>query len=181
VIGDATGKGFQAALVVHAVRSLWVLAENEPDFSPEDWLTKVNQTLFKLGKDEAHTMTLGIVECRGDKWTYWSSAHVPLVGVNDEGRTTMSMARGNIAGVGTELSLTPKRGVIGDQGLNVLLSSDGMFDEYIRTARSATKVLQKIESEGLGHLAELASDDDLSAIWLRTKDHPVAVRKKKVA
>lgn len=57
---DAVGKGIQAALVVHAVQSLWARTLSELTFNPEIWLHEVNETLLRLGEREAHSATIGM-------------------------------------------------------------------------------------------------------------------------
>src|SRR5690606_25320994 len=50
VVADATGKGMQAALVIHAVQSLWAEQLDYLEFKPQQWIERVNRALFKLGE-----------------------------------------------------------------------------------------------------------------------------------
>src|SRR5690606_10891442 len=73
LVADATGKGMQAALVVHAVQALWARFLDDPDFDPADFLDQANRTLLRLGRKKVHSMTVGIAVLSREKLTYWSA------------------------------------------------------------------------------------------------------------
>ncbi len=73
----------QAALICHAVQSLWADSLADSHFDPERFLRRVNSTLFTLGKNQPHTLTLGILRMTKDDLTYWSAGHVPVLVYSD--------------------------------------------------------------------------------------------------
>src|SRR5688500_16637108 len=72
IVGDATGKGVQASLVVHAVQSLWASALVEPEFEPARWLRHLNQVLLTMGRSQLQTVTVGLLIINERRITYWS-------------------------------------------------------------------------------------------------------------
>ena len=109
-VGDVTGKGIPAAMVVQAVQALWAHSLSQPNFVPETWINSVNQTLLMMGKREAHTLTLGVLVLEKLKMTYYSAGHIPVmmrslaVGASD---IRLVQGIGNILGLQESSELTP--------------------------------------------------------------------------
>ncbi len=168
-VGDATVKGVQAALVVHAVQSLWAERLADPRFDPVNFLNCVNSTLFVLGKRQPHTLTLGILRMHRDELTYWSAGHVPVV-IFQGGKTTRLSASGGMLGLYETLQLNvvsrKLEGTAPD--LAILLASDGVLNgSKSMTARSVKQVLDGLALSGAPHLETLTEPDDKTLILVQ--------------
>ena len=108
VVADATGKGVQAALVIHALQSLWADSLDNPLFDPEKWIQRVNNTLVRLGEQKPHTMTMGLLQIEGNHIHYWCCAHIPLYAfIHSSDKTVIKplLSSNSILGTQSELSL----------------------------------------------------------------------------
>src|SRR5690606_20571795 len=65
LVVDAAGKGLQAALVTHAVQSLWAESLDWPGFDPDSWLKRLNTALLRLGEKQPHMVTAGLLRLSG--------------------------------------------------------------------------------------------------------------------
>src|SRR5690606_39029855 len=98
---DVTGKGLQAALVVHAIQSIWAEALGVEEFDIDQWARKLNRTLFRMGERRPHSATLGILRVSQDRISYWCLGHTPLFVVTYPGgkaHLAASRARGSVLG-----------------------------------------------------------------------------------
>lgn len=165
VIVDATGKGVPAALVVHAVQSLWAAASSDPDFEPIPWITDLNKTLLTLGQKSPQTLSLGLITISGKMVSYLSAGHVPLYFVtkHSEVEEIRSMSsRGNILGVGEELNLVSETiDLERSKALWVIGGTDGVFVSGTRLSpRGANQMLQKILDRKPEDLMATEAKDD---------------------
>ncbi len=161
-IGDVTGKGVPAALVVQAVHSLWVAALNHENFDTRGWLDSVNRTLLALGSGSSQTMTLGIAEIDGNVFHYYSAGHVPCYLFAD---ATDVKSGVTLTGAGTPLGLTDVLKIskftyttMASGEYKLILATDGIFD--MATRKKMTRVFEVA--------AQAAYHGDA---WLR--QHPV--------
>lgn len=164
---DAAGKGLQAALVVHAVQSLW--AEHSAIPAPLDaldWLDRVNRSLVVMGKHEVHMVTLGLIQLRGDQGIYWSAGHVPLFLVHESQPRRLE----TIVGTGTPLGVMPTLDIKPANfrltpSARLLLGSDGVFHKGTRQRQSEVyNILDSALSLNTQALAALPTDDDKTLI-----------------
>jgi hypothetical protein len=165
VIIDATGKGIPAALVVHAVQSLWTAASTEPDFNPKKWINDVNKTLITLGQKSPQTLSLGLITIAERTVTYESAGHVPLYFITKYGDKfdIKSMnSRGNLLGVSVNLQLVSETIDLDQTGsLWVVGGTDGVFVSGTRLSpREANHMLQKIQERKPEDLLATDVDDD---------------------
>jgi hypothetical protein len=139
VVVDATGKGMQAALVTHAIQSLWATTLAEATFDPRAWLVRVNVTLLRLGEKQTHSATVGLAVLERTQVTYWSAGHLPLFAlVGGAAGTTFKAltSRGNMLGLGPALELTAQSlPLTPGAPLRLLLGSDGVFARGTLTVR----------------------------------------------
>lgn len=167
-VADATGKGVQAALIVHAVQSLWADALAAPAFDPEAFLRRVNQTLFTMSKNHPHTLTMGILKLTATELMYWSAGHLPALVHDDSGVKRLS-AFGDILGLERAIQLVPK-GMVPDlasPGFCVLLASDGVLNGTRAMGRRQIKALiEGISDSGVGHLEAIPEVDDKTLIFV---------------
>ncbi len=172
VVADATGKGIQAALVVHAVQSLWAESLGDADFDCKKWLVRVNSTLCRMGIKTPHTASMGIAVISDKAITYWSAGHTPLFVchgmVGEKSRVTTLVARGNLLGMDPviELRPAPMTVTLGEK-VDVLLGSDGMLHKGTlhsgREIRNMVDVLRKDPD----HVLDLSDvDDDRTLVWV---------------
>lgn len=165
VVGDVTGKGVAAAMVVHSVQSLWTEAINSEQFDAERWLQGVNQTLYLMGQQRAHTMTLGLLLLKSSSVVYYSAGHVPLAVLSKvEGRDTVHFVNGLGAPLGLEreLKITPASlDLSKGQAHTLILGTDGVLSWKLRSSRKAMVQLKNaVHQRGKAALAEIGDDDD---------------------
>lgn len=174
MILDATGKGTAAALVVHAVQSLWVKSLSSPKFDIESWIHDVNRTLGNFGRKSVHSVTMGIVAYRpGKHLTYYSCGHVPifLTCTSDQdadGNVVALTGGGDILGLKQECQV----GVATFAGdihavRSIFLGTDGIFPQGTRTNRRSIRTLQnRLESQDETYLSTIESKDDKLLLWI---------------
>jgi len=169
VVVDATGKGMQAALVVHAIQSLWAMVLDEPAFDAAAWLARVNVALHRLGEKQAHSATIGVVVLAGVRLTYWSAGHPPLfvlLGADNDLQLRTLSAQGTVLGLGPTLDLSPRHiDVALTYPMRIMLFSDGVVEQATRVSRQKIVALfARLKSEGDRVLEELPADDDKTLI-----------------
>ena len=166
LVVDATGKGIQAALVIHAVQSLWAHAFEQAFFNPISWIASLNKTLCALGQRSPHTMTLGLVIMSPAKLCYYSAGHIPLfiIGRSKDNLNTVIpvLSGGSILGISEVISLTPV--TVDLVKLNpqaILLGTDGVFDKPTLINRHDILALHEgILTYGSAVLDNIATKDD---------------------
>jgi hypothetical protein len=134
VVVDAAGKGFQAALVVHAVQSLWAEHVSEVRvFDARQWLERVNHSLVIMGRHEIHMVTMGIVRLEGERGIYWSAGHVPLCLIDERRSPKVQTinACGNPLGLYEGVDWLPS-GFQLEAGTCLMFGSDGIFHKGTR-------------------------------------------------
>lgn len=171
VVADATGKGLPAALVIHAVQSLWADELNRADFDPPTWIRRVNRTLSVLGQTRPHSLTLGLGRITTSSLTYWSAGHLPLF-IAEGGGTTPNirslLGRGPILGLASKIHLEPATmPIMPGAQLQILLGSDGVFAKGSRSSRrDISQFLTQLETNP--HAAvETDIEDDRTLVWIK--------------
>jgi hypothetical protein len=169
VIADATGKGMQAALVVHAIQSLWATTLDDPSFDAKSWLERANAALFRLGEKQTHSATVGVAVLRANRLTYWSAGHLPLFLLLGNERQTMFKAllgRGNVLGLAQTLSLTPQYiDMAPNFPVRILMGSDGIFAKGTLTLHRDVEVLySRMKKDGTTCLDGADTNDDKTLI-----------------
>jgi serine phosphatase RsbU (regulator of sigma subunit) len=144
VVADVTGKGIGAALVVHALQSLWAQSLSSADFHVTDWLNAVNRTLLTLGKTKPHTSTIGVLVLSRKSLTYYSAGHVPCYLLIDRVETQVMLSRGNLVGFTDSLEITPVSFDLSEtKSFTILLGTDGALPKGSRVRR--TELLRLID------------------------------------
>lgn len=168
ITADATGKGVQAALVVHALQSLWADALAESNFDPEPWMLRVNRTLAKLGERKPHSLTLGMLEIMPEKLVYWCAGHVPLFVMSAGGQVRCLGGGGPVLGLKEEFKIQPTSMAIADGGeLNIFLGTDGVFHKGTRTSkRDLAQLVVDLGKDSQGAVAQSPVEDDKTLIWI---------------
>jgi hypothetical protein len=173
MILDATGKGTAAALVVHAVQSLWVKSLSYPQFDIEEWIQSINRTLCNLGQRTVHSVTMGMVAFRpGQNLTYYSCGHVPIFatcdGHGEDSKVISLTAGGDILGLKKDCH-------IGQITMNddvstlrsIFLGTDGIFPRGTRTKlRSIATLEHQLEHADESYLNTVESKDDKLLLWI---------------
>lgn len=170
-VGDVTGKGIPAAMVVQAVQALWAHSLSQPNFVPETWINSVNQTLLMMGKREAHTLTLGVLVLEKLKMTYYSAGHIPVmmrslaVGASD---IRLVQGIGNILGLQESSELTPA--VIHFDPLreeSILIGSDGILGwELRRHKKLVMNLFDDLNTTGKPNFNAIPVTDDQTLVWV---------------
>ncbi len=166
LVADATGKGMQAALVIHAVQSLWASALHESEFDPLTWIAGLNRTLWELGKRSAHTMTLGLVIVKAETVDYYSCGHIPLFILCSpklgEYRLLPLVTGGDILGLSPEATLHPIAINLAKVSAEaIFLATDGVFDQPSRVRKEDIRVLDAcLFKEGHHALDRIRTHDD---------------------
>jgi sigma-B regulation protein RsbU (phosphoserine phosphatase) len=169
VVADATGKGVQAALVIHAVQSLWADALGEATFDPKLWLERVNRALHRLGETKPHSLTMGVTIVGADEVTYWSAGHVPMFAVVESAgkrHLTSLTAKGSVLGIGNDIEVQPAvLSLAGVDRLDLLLGSDGVFANGSRTKRrELDDFYERVLKEGAASLKSCPAEDDKTLV-----------------
>lgn len=171
VVSDASGKGVQAALVIHAVQSLWADALGEDHFDPALWITRVHRTLLRMGERQTHSMTLGLLEILGDRIRYWNAGHLPVFTVEEDSelvpsRVTSITGRGGMLGVPGSAQVTPAEHMLLRE-CTLLLATDGVLPRGTRTSpRELRELLASTRAQGSAAIMALTSDDDRTLITI---------------
>lgn len=171
-VADATGKGIQAALVIHSIQTLWANALSSPSFDPEAWLHSANKTLIALGQRKEHTMSLGLVIISQQSISYYSAGHLPLLLIVKDGdrRDVQAIpARGSLLGVNADFQLMPRS--IPRESLSIealLLGTDGVFDTHTSFRRqSILELASRLGAKGAAALEECPAQDDKLLVWVQ--------------
>jgi hypothetical protein len=175
LVTDAAGNGVQAALVVHAVQSLWAETIGDDHFDPRAWMVRVNRALFQMSGKQSHMVTMGVLTLTDDAATYWSAGHLPVFAVagGEAGAATVRavQARGNPLGLtpdpGVEAATIALAPLKAKGGLSILLGSDGVFVKG--TALSPGDIVEvrdRVRETGAGALAAEGVEDDKTLVWI---------------
>jgi hypothetical protein len=176
VLADATGKGLQAALVIHALQSLWAEHRDSLVDYPQQWLERVNLTLRTLGEKRSHTLTIGLVLIEKSKVTYWSAGHLPLFLVVEDAKggrkVTALPARGGVLGINPTLTLHPLTFDLADKSsVDIILASDGVLDKGSRTSsRELLALRQRIEERTLDLRKDCQAEDDKTLVHVKVSN-----------
>jgi hypothetical protein len=172
LVADATGKSIGAALVIHAVQSLWALSLSEDKFDPEGWIQGVNRSLLVLGQKSSHSLTLGLAHLSGSTLTYYSAGHIPIVMVRETSSGSVLdflQSRGDILGINPHAHLQPMSIDFKAQKISTLLiATDGVIDKGIRTKkRFISQLLTDLNCDGARALDSCLTDDDKLLVRLQ--------------
>lgn len=174
LVADATGKGIQAALVVHAVQSLWARTLGGDEFDAVAFLQEVNTTLKHMGQQKAHTMTMGIAEITVDRVRYFSAGHPQLYLMEGRRGDAPQVGKrlhsvGNFLGMGLKLSLRVKELPLPtDRPVQIVVASDGIYDGLARPHEVSIGILlHAIATVGPHAIEMLPSEDDKTLVIVR--------------
>lgn len=144
VVGDVTGHDISAATGMTQVRStLRALAVNY-DESPGELLTRLDETLGRLGQDLIGTCAAVRVSQRGDQWCAQlaTAGHLPPLLIRGDRTAYVDMPHDILLGVTrpparrtTEFTLPP--------GATLLLYTDGLVEDRNRTIADGMSALQE--------------------------------------
>ena len=175
LVADAAGKGMQAALVVHAVQSLWTSTLEMSKLDCAAWLNQLNITLFHLGQKEPHAVTVGLLEMReGRKLCYWSAGHLPLIILQDDPRGQKRVHRlfghGNMLGLERTAIIKPVTYDLTGTNTEIILATDGILPSPSRSRDAEVLKLIDNLSNRTDNKPLTNIDDDQTVIWLSQKN-----------
>gem|GEM_PF-1363229 len=173
-VGDAAGKGIQAALVVHAVQALWSEALAYEKFRADGWLRRVNDALWRLGQRTPHTMTMGILIIGRDGVEYHNAGHLPAILFHDSDSDSTSIqtftARGGVLGISEQFIATsgffPRKDM---ETIRLVLGTDGALPKGSGHAKRELLSLDqalKLGSDGLDTISQAVDDRTLVCVNL---------------
>jgi serine phosphatase RsbU (regulator of sigma subunit)/predicted ester cyclase len=182
VVGDATGKGVPAALVMASARSMLRAVARASEYSPGDVLGRVNDTLVTdMPPNMFVTCFYAILDPKSATLSYANAGHdLPYVHHGDgaEELRARGMPLGPMPGMSYE-----QKEVVLDAGVSVLLYSDGLVEahdpkgEMFGFPRVRAQVAERGEERWLGEylMEELYSfvgegweqEDDITLLTLR--------------
>ena len=156
VVGDATGKGVPAALVMSTTCGMLQLAARALDSSsPGEGLEQVNETLFaRIPQNMFVTCFYAILDPNSGRFTYANAGH-DLPYLWHGGEAEELRARGMPLGLMPGMSYEEKERVLEPRD-NVLLYSDGLVEahdpkgEMVGFTRLRTLVAEQGEGDSLG-------------------------------
>lgn len=161
-VADVTGKGVSAALVVHAVQSLWAQTFANPLFNPFAWLHSVNAALLVMGQHKPHTLTMGLLVVSKNQIKYYSAGHVPVHVFSGQKSMRTLMGRGNILGIFPDLQLSPITFDLDpSQAHLIVMGTDGALDKGSRARGSQVlKLVNDLHTLGEDAFEQCRSEDD---------------------
>ncbi len=173
-VGDAAGKGIQAALVVHAVQALWSEALAYEKFRADGWLRRVNDALWRLGQRTPHTMTMGILIISREGVEYHNAGHLPAIvfreDLSDETRIQTFSARGGVLGISEKYNATsgfiPRRDL---SSIRLVLGTDGALPKgsgHSKRDLFALDQALKMGADGLDAISQAEDDRTLVCVNL---------------
>ncbi len=172
---DVTGKGTAAALVVHAVQSLWIQASHQQHFDPIAWILKVNRVLKFMGEKSSQTLTLGMIILSKNHGTYYSAGHIPLFMAKKSGRDTSVrsiLGRGDILGLKDHIEIHPVVFPWNESEQNtILLATDGVFPHGTLTRSKEVIEIIKHLKQNPNPLKAIDSKDDKLLLLIQTVAH----------
>jgi sigma-B regulation protein RsbU (phosphoserine phosphatase) len=126
VVGDVSGKGLPAALVMALTFSL-VRSETGRTQNPRQILKNVNRHLIHMNANNMFvTLLLCILDCKTGAFSYSRAGHLPPIVVHQDGRVVdFTINEGQLLGIFEDIHIDEKQCVIPDGGL-VLMYSDGL-------------------------------------------------------
>lgn len=169
VIADVTGKGIQAALVVHAIQSIWAEALSDKVIDPVTWIKKLNRTLVTLGQQKPHSATLGMLQIKSGQVNYYCMGHTPAFLVEPNERKVHSlMSRGSILGIMPNVEVEKKEFDLSAlENFHLLLGTDGVFDKGSRTRpREVLAFLDELLDKGKDSLIDRDDGDDRTLFYI---------------
>ena len=152
-VGDVTGKGVAAAMVVQSVQTLWAESLQSPTFVVSDWLQTVHETLLKLGERHILSLSMGIVLLRQNSLDYYSAGHVPLINISlspERPGAAQVLGGGHLLGVtSASRPIKPVSLLLNKSAPQlVLLGTDGVIETHLRVSQ---KSLQKFAADFVEH------------------------------
>jgi serine phosphatase RsbU (regulator of sigma subunit) len=129
VVGDATGKGVPAALVMSTTCGMLRAVTRAPIYSPGEVLQRVNEALFARIPDNMFvTCFYGVLDPRTGSFAYANAGH-DLPYVRRGGDAEELMARGMPLGLMPGMGYEEKEIILG-AGDRVLFYSDGLVEAH---------------------------------------------------
>jgi len=130
VVGDATGKGVPAALVMSTTCGMLQLAAQALDSSPGEVLERVNETLLsRIPSNMFVTCFYAILDPKSGRLSYANAGHdLPYLRCGG-GEAEELRARGMPLGLMPEMSYEEKEMVL-DTGEGILFYSDGLVEAH---------------------------------------------------
>jgi serine phosphatase RsbU (regulator of sigma subunit) len=131
VVGDVTGKGMPAALVVAATCSVLRAVAQDSAYSPGDVLARVNETLLaRIPPNMFVTCFYAILEPESGRLSYANAGHnLPCCRHDERAATTDLNARGMPLGLMPQMSYEEKESAL-VPGEGVLFYTDGLIEAH---------------------------------------------------
>lgn len=170
VIGDVTGHGIQAAVMMGQLRNA-LRAYAVEGYGPGQLLTRLHTLLGHLEHDLFATATI-VRLTPGDSVVTWASAGhpPPLLRTADGGVQVLDAGSGAMLGIPVEQSITEHRTAL-PSGCSLLLYTDGLVE---RREHGIDPGIEQLAA-ALGELPDVAGDISLAADALleaMLQDHP---------
>jgi serine phosphatase RsbU (regulator of sigma subunit) len=165
VVGDATGKGMPAALVVAATCSMLRAVAQDPDYSPGEVLAQVNEVLLtRIPPNMFVTCFYAILEPESGRLLYANAGHnLPCCNRHDEHAARELSARGMPLGLMPQMSYEENETAL-VAGESVLFYTDGLIEahspqgEMFGTPRLRYLLSERSQQGGIGLSATLMEE-----------------------
>jgi serine phosphatase RsbU (regulator of sigma subunit) len=129
VVGDVSGKGIPAALVMANTRSVLRTVAQRGGIAPGEVLAEANEILYPdIPSNMFVTCFYGVLDPSSDTFTYANSGH-DLPYLHRKGEAEELRARGMPLGLMPGMSYEEKKVVV-DAGEGVLFYSDGLVEAH---------------------------------------------------
>jgi hypothetical protein len=171
-VGDGTGKGVPAAMVVQTVQALWTAGLNDLNWHPLSWFQSVNRTLRTMGRQHPHTLTLGLLVLDEHEATYYSAGPMPLFVVGDSRiseSTKAIMGDGHLLGIYSDPQVKPIRISLPEYTpFAIMLATDGILPKRaLAKEHRMYDVLSQVNIGGKSAIRNMQPDEDKILVLIK--------------
>ncbi|ARN55843.1 response regulator [Sedimentisphaera salicampi] len=125
-IGDISGHGAQAALLMAAVKSTIrvIIEEKEGEIEPYELMNILNKTLAgNLFENHYMTLLAGVIDLSSDEFTFFNAGHLPIIQFNCKQRKGSQLANKGSIPIGWDSSLEYHK----EEQDTITLSGDNIY------------------------------------------------------
>ncbi len=171
-VGDGTGKGVPAAMVVQTVQALWVAGLSDLSWHPLAWFQSVNRTLRTMGRQQPHTLTIGLIVIDEHEATYYSAGPMPLFVVGDSRiseSTKIVVGDGHLLGIYSDPQVKPIRISLPEYTpYALMLATDGIIPKRaLAKEHRMFDVLSQLSASGKAAIKNIQSEEDKILVLIR--------------
>ncbi|MBM4254019.1 MAG: hypothetical protein FJ146_18790 [Deltaproteobacteria bacterium] len=174
-VGDGTGKGVPAAMVVQTIQALWVAGLNDLGWHPLSWFQSVNRTLRTMGRQHPHTLTLGLLVLDDNEAIYYSAGPMPLFVVGDSRIAESTKAitgDGHLLGIYADPQVKPVRVSLPEYTpFALMLATDGIIPKRaLAKEHRMYDLLAQVTQGGKAAVRNIQTEDDKILVLIQRSE-----------